>query len=176
MLQSAPFLLIKPPVTDRAWMPASLLLLNISTLEITAGCEQRCPIVCCQGMPLGNPFAAGPSAGERFAQRRTVPRYALAWPVEIFEPISRTRFAAQTSLVSVKGCCVRTRVSLEKNTIVRLEIERRQQRVEVWARVTGTSAGSRMGLAFLGTRHQDVLTRWISAENKTSSPRRRSTA
>ena len=119
-------------------------------------------------MPLeDDPFSAVPSAGQRFAERRTVPRYSMTWPVEILEPINRTRFAAQTTEVSVKGCYVSTLNPLDPGTIVRLQIERRQETVDVWARVTGAPTDSGFGLAFLGTECQEVLARWISAENET---------
>jgi hypothetical protein len=124
------------------------------------------PYVSCNIMPRDDPFAARPSAGERFAQRRTVPRYSLAWPVEIFEPIDRTRFAAATTEVSVKGCCISSAVPLDRNTIVRLQIQWRQETVEVWARVTGSPADGRTGLAFLGTAHHAFIEEWISAERR----------
>ena len=95
------------------------------------------------------------------------PRYSLTWSVEILEPINRTRFAAQTSQVSVKGCYVSTPNPLDPGTIVRLQIEQQQESVDVWARVTGAPTDSGFGLAFLGTEYQEVLARWISAENKT---------
>jgi hypothetical protein len=105
-----------------------------------------------------------------------VPRYFLIWPVEIFEPIDRTRFAAETTLVSVRGCRVGTLIPLDPGTIVRLQIHREHETVEVWARVTGASADGGMGLAFLATAHQAVIARWIRAENKMqSSPETKTT-
>jgi hypothetical protein len=118
-------------------------------------------------MPLNDPFTTAPSAGQRFAERRTVPRYSLTWPVEIFEPIKLTRFAAQTAQVSLKGCYVTTLNRLDPGTIVRLQIQGANETVEVWARVTSTSADSGMGIAFLGAEHQEVLARWINTENNT---------
>ncbi len=142
------------------------MLLTISRLEIWTMRERSYLTVRCAIMPPDDPFAAGASAGERFAHRRTVPRYSLTWPVEIFEPINRSRFAAQTTQVSVRGCCVRAPVSLDHNTIVRLQIQWRQETLEVWARVTGVFADGAMGLAFLATEHEDALARWIGAESR----------
>jgi hypothetical protein len=113
---------------------------------------------------LDDPFSAGLSAGQRFAEERTAPRYCLMWSVEVFEPTERTRFAAHTKEVSVKGCSVHTQVSFAHNTIVRLQIRWRQELLEVWARVTGTTSDGTMGLAFLGAKHQEALARWLSAE------------
>jgi hypothetical protein len=112
-------------------------------------------------------FAAGLTAGQRFPEVRRAPRYFLIWPVKIFDPIHRTGFAAHTSIVSLKGCCIGAPVPLDQNTIVRLQIQRREEVVEVWARVTGTAADGAMGLAFLGTKHEETVARWISAEGRT---------
>lgn len=111
-----------------------------------------------------DPFYAGLAAGERFPQRRTAPRYFLKWQIEIFEPVSRTTFTAQTNLVSTKGCSIRAAAEFDRNTVVRLQIKGKEETVEVWARVTGSPAESLIGLAFLGTAHEEVLARWIDAE------------
>jgi hypothetical protein len=124
------------------------------------------PYVSSNIMPSDDPFAAGPSAGDRFAQRRTAPRYSLAWAVEVFEPIDRTRLTAETTVVSVKGCRVGTLNQLEPGTIVRLRIQREHETVEVWARVTGMSADDGMGFAFFANRNQELITRWIRDENQ----------
>jgi hypothetical protein len=116
---------------------------------------------------MNDPFAAARSAGQRFAERRTVPRYSLTWAVEVVEPIKGTRIAGQTTQVSVKGCYVSTLNSLDPGTIVRVQIHREHETVEVWARVTGASTDSGMGLAFIATGYQEVFARWISAEIKT---------
>lgn len=110
------------------------------------------------------PFYAGRAAGERFPQRRTAPRYFLTWDIEVCEPISRARFVTQTNVVSVRGCSIRTAISLEANTIVRLQIKWKEAIAEVWARVTGAPDDGLMGLAFLGTKHEKVLSRWIASE------------
>lgn len=111
-----------------------------------------------------DPFFAGLAAGERFPQRRSVPRYFLTWNVEVFEPITRSRFVAQTNVVSVKGCSIRTATLLDRNTIVKLQIKWREQSAEVWARVTGSPDEGLMGLAFLGPDQQHVFASWIAAE------------
>lgn len=111
-----------------------------------------------------DPFYAGLAAGERFPQRRTAPRYFLAWEVEVFEPTQRNRFAAQTNVVSAKGCSINTTVPLQPKTVVRLQIKWREEVAQVWARVTGAPVKGMLGLAFLGNKHEDLFTRWIKAE------------
>lgn len=111
-----------------------------------------------------DPFYAGLAAGERFPQRRTAPRYFLVWQIDVFEPVSRTNFTAQTNLVSTKGCFIRATAVLAPGAVVRLQIKWREEAVEVWARVTGAPADSLIGVAFLGTQHQEEFARWIGAE------------
>lgn len=127
----------------------------------------RCLYDSAVATPRNDPFDAGLAAGPRFAQRRSVPRYSLTWRVEVFEPISRNRFATQTSVVSIKGCSILTAAPFDPNTIVRLQIEWREESAEVWARVTGAPDDGSMGLAFLGSEHQELLARWIAAEIET---------
>lgn len=85
-------------------------------------------------------------------------QFCLPWP---------PRWAAETTEVSLKGCCVSTVIPLDRGTIVRLKIERREQTVEMWARGAGATIANETGFAFLGTKHQEVLARWMSAEGQT---------
>ncbi len=117
---------------------------------------------------LADPFDAGLSAGQRFVERRTVPRYFLRWQAAIFDPINRTVVETRTNQVSVKGCYVSAAAPLDQNAIVRLRLQWRQETVEIWSRVTGVLSDGAMGLAFLGTGYEDILARWISAGDRTS--------
>lgn len=121
-------------------------------------------------MPPEDAFSFPPDAGSRFAEKRRVVRYSLALPVKIFEPINRKVFDAQTSNVSLRGCFVLTTSPLERDTIIRLQIEKQPGIVELWARVANISEAKGMGLAFLRTEPQQegVLARWINeAKNST---------
>jgi len=117
---------------------------------------------------LIDPFAAGLNAGQRFPQRRTVPRYLLRWQLEIFDPIQRTRVETQTNEVSIKGCCVNGPSQFDPGAVVRLQFRWQQETAEIWARVTSVQNEGAVGLAFLGTSHEEILARWIGAEHRTS--------
>jgi len=115
---------------------------------------------------LFDPFAAGLCAGQRFPQRRTTPRYLLRWEVQILDPIQRTVVETHTNEISVKGCCVNGPANFDPGTVVRLRFRRQQESVEIWARATGVQSDGAIGLAFLGTSHEEVLARWIGAEHR----------
>ena len=109
-------------------------------------------------------FSFPPDAGSRFAEKRRVVRYNVAWPVKIFEPINRRLLDAETSKVSLRGCYVLTPTTLERDTIIRLLMQREQEKLEIWARVANIADAQGMGLAFLRTEplQEGVLARWIS--------------
>lgn len=115
-------------------------------------------------MPPEDSFSYPPDAGSRFAEKRRVDRYPINLPVKIFEPINRKLLDAQTSKMSLRGCFVLTPSPLERDTIIRLQIEKQQEKLEIWARVANTSEAHGMGLAFLRTEPQQegVLARWLS--------------
>src|SRR5208282_4492031 len=106
-------------------------------------------------------FNFPPDAGSRFAEKRRVVRYPVAWPVKIFEPINRRLFDAETSNVSLRGCYVLTPTPLEPDTVIRLQMQREQEKLELWARVANIAAAQGMGLAFLRTEpeQEGVLAR-----------------
>lgn len=114
-------------------------------------------------MPPEDAFSFPPDAGSRFAEKRRVDRYSLALPVKIFEPINRQVFDAQTSKMSLRGCYVLTTNPLERDTIIRVQIQRQEEKLDLWARVANIAEEQGMGLAFLRTEPQQegVLARWL---------------
>jgi hypothetical protein len=114
-------------------------------------------------IPPEDSFSLPPDAGSRFAEKRRVDRYSLALPVKIFEPINRQLFDGQTSKMSLRGCYVLISSPLERDTIIRVQIQRQQEKLDLWARVANIAAAQGMGLAFLRTEPQQegVLARWL---------------
>ena len=115
-------------------------------------------------MPPEDAFSFPPDAGSRFAEKRRVDRYSLILPVKIFEPINRQLFDGQTSKMSMRGCYVLTASPLERDTIIRVQIQKEQEKLDLWARVSNIAESKGMGLAFLRTEPQQegVLARWFN--------------
>jgi hypothetical protein len=105
-----------------------------------------------------------PDAGSRFANRRSVPRYPMTAAVEVYEPISNTRFSAHVSEISRKGCFVKAPNPLAANAIFQLRIVYGSETVETWGRAAYAKPGEGMGVAFLDTEQKDitVLESWIA--------------
>lgn len=117
-------------------------------------------------MPPEDSFSLPPDAGSRFAEKRRVERYSVALPVKIFEPINRQLFEGETTKMSLRGCYVLTSNPLERDTIIRVQILRQQEKLDLWARVANIAEQKGMGLAFLRTEPQQegVLARWLRDE------------
>lgn len=108
-----------------------------------------------------------PDAGSRFAERRSVPRYPVAWSVELVDPVQNTRTVGQTADLSVRGCRLQPlSPPMELDTILRLRFDRKAETLDVWARVVHLHDDHGLGLAFLRTQDEDrsILLRWISEE------------
>ncbi len=121
-------------------------------------------------------LAEPPDAGARFAERRTVPRYAFVASIEIFEPITNTRIAGETSEISVKGCYMVTSSPLAINTVVQIRVQRVGITFETWGRIANVRNGIGMGLAFFQSRpeQEKVIVGWIaelSSHDQQSSAR-----
>ena len=106
--------------------------------------------------PTGNA-----EAGSRFAERRSVPRYAYATSVLIIEPLTQTRLPAQTSEISAKGCCIDKFDELPKNTVIQILIHRDSGTFE---RVAYVKPGIGTGIAFFDTlpAQQRTIDGWIA--------------
>ena len=108
-----------------------------------------------------------PDAGSRFSERRRAPRYPLKWSVTLFEPLRRTQITSETIDVSVSGCRIVSRGEvIDLESIVQLEIQRRSEALNIWARVARFASENSVALAFLRTRAEDQqqLLRWILDE------------
>ncbi|MGB0034848.1 MAG: PilZ domain-containing protein [Candidatus Acidiferrales bacterium] len=107
---------------------------------------------------------APPDAGSRYAERRSVPRYAFMAAAEVVEPISKTRFPAQITEISVKGCFVKAPEPLTRNTVFKLRITYEGAEFETWARSAYAIPGNGMGAAFLQPNQDQmtILESWVS--------------
>ena len=123
-------------------------------------------------MPSDSSGSPSPEEILRLYRRRKLPRYLLKLPVEIYEPIRLSRVTAETADISLKGCYVLASKSIEQDFIVQLRIRRKDELLEVWARVVYTTAERGIGLAFLSTQlaQEGLLTRWINEEGAPEKP------
>ncbi len=103
-------------------------------------------------------------AGARFAQKRSVPRYPLAAPAVILEPLTHTELSARTSDISLRGCFVESLDRFPTNTIIRIRIERDGELFETWGRVAHAQKGIGTGIAFFEHPAEASLTiqSWIA--------------
>jgi PilZ domain len=119
-----------------------------------------------------SPFKPPVTAGGRFPNRRSLPRYTIVALVEVVEPVSQARADGWTSTISDTGCHVRAANLLPLGEIVQLKIEREGQRFQTWARVASAVPDEGMGLAFFDTdpEQRKTLKRWMDEfENSQNS-------
>jgi PilZ domain-containing protein len=119
-------------------------------------------------LKFGHP---SPDAGAFFQDRRRVPRYAVRWNAELFDPLHSTRLPAQVMDVSMKGSAVfALHGPIEQDTIVQLKIQRQADSLELWARVVHLTGDDKCGLTFLrtGWNEEKVLLHWLSEVQRES--------
>jgi len=111
----------------------------------------------------GNFLSPPQPAGDRFAERRSVPRYSMVAEVEVFDPIQQTRFTARTVEIGANGCYVRVDTPLQRNTVIQVQIKRDGGTFKSWGRVAHAQEGSGMGIAFFRPEpnHEKTLRGWI---------------
>ena len=111
-----------------------------------------------KAQPTGNA-----EAGSRFAERRSVPRYAYVTSVLIIEPLTQLRLRAQTSEISAKGCYIDKLDELPKNAVIQILIHRDSDTFESWARVAYVRPGMGTGIAFFDmlSAQQQTIAGWI---------------
>jgi PilZ domain len=109
---------------------------------------------------LSHPHAAG----NRFVEKRSVPRYHLIAEIEIFEPIQRTKLMAYTAELGANGCYIRVQTPLQLSTVIQVRILKDRVAFKTWGRVVHTQDGVGMGIAFFRPEpNQDkTLQRWIA--------------
>jgi hypothetical protein len=107
-------------------------------------------------------------AGARFAQKRSVPRYPLAVPAVILEPLTQTELSCRTSDISLRGCFVEAVDRFPTNTVIRINIERDEEIFETWCRVAHVQKGIGTGVAFFEHPAEARLTiqSWIAERSE----------
>jgi hypothetical protein len=104
------------------------------------------------------------TAGGRFPNPRSAPRYLVTALADVFEPTSRKHVTGWTSTVGDAGCHIRAGDSFAIGTIVQLRIEQEGRAFETWARVASATPQEGMGLAFFDTAQsqRDLLKTWMN--------------
>lgn len=113
-----------------------------------------------------------PASNQPFSERRRAPRYAVSWSVGLFEPNRSAQITARAVDLSLSGCrIVDVLDPIEPNTILRIQIQKGSEELELWARVVRFADQRGLGLSFLRTRPEEegILRRWIADERSDSS-------
>ncbi|MGH9686077.1 MAG: PilZ domain-containing protein [Candidatus Acidiferrales bacterium] len=101
----------------------------------------------------------------RQAERRECPRYTLGAPAEVRDPAAKTKAAGHVTVISRKGCFLRTPRRFQPSAVVQLHIQKGDTAFETWAKVVPNVADvdEGMALVFMGTapEHEQLLTHWI---------------
>ncbi len=102
-------------------------------------------------------------AGDRFAEKRAVPRYHLIAEIELLEPIQQVRLTAYTAEIGANGCYVRVGTPLQKNTVIQVRIQKDREMFKTWGRVVYSQPGTGMGIAFFrpDAGHEKILQGWL---------------
>lgn len=131
--------------------------------------------ICCRyetpalGTPLqhvsGDFLTNSQPAGDRFAEKRAVPRYHMVAEIEVFEPIQQTRLTAYTAEIGANGCHVRVPTPLQRNTVIQVKILKDCETFKTWGRVVYEQPGLGMGIAFFRPEpgHEKTLQGWLAA-------------
>lgn len=103
--------------------------------------------------------------GARQAERRECPRYTLGAPAEVRDPAAKTKAAGHVTVISKKGCFLKTPRQFRPSAVVQLHIQKGDTAFETWAKVVPNLVDAEEGMAllFMGTapEHEQLLTRWI---------------
>lgn len=104
-------------------------------------------------------------AGDRFAEKRSVPRYHMVAEIEVLEPIQRTKITAYTAEIGANGCYVRVPTPLQRNTVIQVRILKDRETFKTWGRVVHAQDGAGMGIAFFRPEpgHEKTLQGWLAA-------------
>jgi len=104
------------------------------------------------------------SAGDRYAERRAVPRYDLIAEIEVSEPLQRTKLKAHTAEIGANGCYVRVPTPLPRGTVIEVLILKDQEAFNTWGRVAHAQEGMGMGIAFFRPEpdQEKTLQGWIA--------------
>src|SRR5271157_5910621 len=83
-----------------------------------------------------------------YAEKRTVPRFALFADVEVLDIATEARMSGRVSEISRKGCFVDLLTPLPKETRARLRVSRDQGSFTTKGRIIYTLESMGMGVAF----------------------------
>lgn len=102
--------------------------------------------------------------GVSFADRQSAPRFAFAAPVQLTQPLSRTRLYGKTTEISRYGCFAEVDDLPSVNCLVELRIKNGGEEFNTWAEVIHIRSGIGVGLHFMETAPDQVkmLERWLS--------------
>ena len=102
-------------------------------------------------------------AGQRFPESRRAPRYPIAAPAALIEPVSKQHVQGWTTVISETGCYVRAADTLPSGAVAQLRIEREGGSLESWVRVAHAVPATGMGLAFFDMEQsqRETLKSWI---------------
>jgi PilZ domain-containing protein len=90
-----------------------------------------------------------PDAGSRFAERRSVPRFAFIAALEMTDPVTNSRVSGRVTEMSQHGCFAETKNPPTVNSVVQLRIGKSGERFETWARVVYIRSEIGVGLRFI---------------------------
>jgi hypothetical protein len=114
-------------------------------------------------MPPAKPTGSSNSGVSSPVERRRNLRFSFSATVEAVENKSATKIIGRTSDLGLGGCYVDTLNPFAVGTEVTIRILRENESFEAQARVTYSSNGMGMGLAFISAqpRHVRLFQRWL---------------
>lgn len=114
---------------------------------------------------MGNVGEGRLSAGARFPERRTAPRFEFDAQMEITDPVGQRQFAGRVTVLSEKGCFGRTQERLNHRGVVQVAIRKDESVFETWAWATPNNPEAETGvvLVFMDTPAEQakVLAGWL---------------
>lgn len=116
---------------------------------------------------MGNVGEERLSAGARFPERRTAPRFEFDARLEITDPVAHRQISGQVTVLSEKGCFGRTQERLDRRGVVQVKIRKDESVFETWAWATPSNPEAETGvvLVFMDTPTEQakVLGTWLGA-------------
>jgi PilZ domain len=95
--------------------------------------------------------------GSRPDLRRSCPRFAFSAPVEIVNPITKTRMSGHVTTLSQQGCFAEVSSVQIVGSVVQLRIENGEDVFQTPAQVIHNRLGVGVGLCFLGTTPEQSI-------------------
>ena|SRR6267154_807616 len=97
-------------------------------------------------------------------ERRIAARSLFVAPAEVVDMHEGSRIKARTSDLSMQGCYIDTLNPFPIGAVVRVQIQRHEQVLDVMAMVSARHLGSGMGLVFrdMTPAQREVLTNWLT--------------